>query len=517
MTLTQTIDDIYVRYLLHNKDINQLVQQSNKSKATLQKYITIKERLDLSLFDNLDKKGNKKLTLEIALFICKRVLNPSIHPLIYQEIHFLKTKEQKKKIHELNICIICADESICMEQMPCCSQYYTCESCIMNIIQNTFENVSYDLPKCPFCNLYLKPSFIHDFIKSRRNPKDPWITTYDYRRNTKLQTAYSEYLLNCRRIIEHLVTSIEEYYETNVIDVKHQRLLELGSGLLCDTEHDNPLIQSEINDLKQEIEYICGPRNKSVIIEDSTIQRILPVIQKDRIFGTCYSCKNNVGKERWKYKIRGRTRLRQSEIRKYYKLCSIDRQCANQDNELFEVKENMFQCEDCSDGTIKQCPHCGIKTLKPDGCNYVICGDHRWCWICEERLEVSHGGHNEHYYTGPGTSPYSNQCRQSLKLNNKSRFILDMCKCSACKDHGELPLCKTFDCMNRTFYVKYGMELNKRGRLSQFVRKPNAYCKICQESLLTEGKDIQASMINYYSEMNHREQGEPKLAKIYYM
>jgi len=517
MILTQTIDDIYVRYLLLNRDMNQLIQQTNKSRATLQKYITIKERLDFSLFEKLDKKGNEKITLDVALFMCKRVLNPNIHPLIYQEIQFLKTKEKKQIIHESTRCIICADESMCMEQMPCCSQYYTCESCIMNIIQNTFENVSFDLPKCPFCNLYFKPGFILRFLQSRRKGKELWITTLDYSRHTKLKNSI--FLLNCGRIIEHLFNMLENYYETNVIDVKHARLLELGSGILCDTEHDDPLIQSEINTLKQEIEYICGPKNKTVLITDSNIQKILPMIQKDKIFGTCYSCKNNFGKELFKSKLRrwSAPRLTRGEIRRYYKLCSIDRQCANQENELFEVKENMFQCEDCSDGTIKQCPHCGIKTLKPDGCNYVICGDHRWCWICEERLEVSHGGHNEHYYTGPGSSPYSNQCRQSMKINNKPRFILDTCNCLACKDFQGLPICKTFDCMNRTFYVKYGTELNNKGQLSRATVKPNAYCKTCQESILIDGKDSQSSMINYYTELNQFVQEEPHIANIYYM
>ena len=79
MILTQTIDDIYVRYLLLNRDMNQLIQQTNKSRVTLQKYITIKERLDFSLFEKLDKKGNEKITLDVALFMCKRVLNPNIH------------------------------------------------------------------------------------------------------------------------------------------------------------------------------------------------------------------------------------------------------------------------------------------------------------------------------------------------------------------------------------------------------------------------------------------------------
>ena len=71
--------------------------------------------------------------------------------------------------------------------------------------------------------------------------------------------------------------------------------------------------------------------------------------------------------------------------------------------------------------------------------------------------------------------------------------------------------------MNRTFYVKYGTELNNKGQLSRATVKPNAYCKTCQESILIDGKDSQSSMSNYYTELNQFIQEEPHIANIYYM
>ena len=99
---------------------------------------------------------------------------------------------------------------------------------------------------------------------------------------------------------------------------------------------------------------------------------------------------------------------------------------------------------------IKKCPHCGVRNMRPNGCNYVVCGDHRWCWICEERLENNNNGHNVHYHTGPGTNPYMNRCRVSVNYNAPKFTINARCKCASCREHNGAPLCRTTDCMNRT-------------------------------------------------------------------
>ena len=70
--------------------------------------------------------------------------------------------------------------------------------------------------------------------------------------------------------------------------------------------------------------------------------------------------------------------------------------------------------------------------------------------------------------------------------------------------------------MNRTFYINHATEVNKFGGWKN-KRMPNAYCRTCQTSILDEGKHIQASMSNFYTELNSFEQEEPDLAKIHYM
>jgi len=132
------------------------------------------------------------------------------------------------------------------------------------------------------------------------------------------------------------------------------------------------------------------------------------------------------------------------------KVNTIERQCVNAEGNIVVLNNDMFKCKSCTaDQTeYKKCPHCGIKTLKPDGCNYVICGDHRWCWICNERLPNNHNGHNVHYWTGPGTSPYSNRCRKSIS-HPGPKFIMNYCDCYSCRSEGGKKLCKNLNCYNR--------------------------------------------------------------------
>ena len=128
----------------------------------------------------------------------------------------------------------------------------------------------------------------------------------------------------------------------------------------------------------------------------------------------------------------------------------VEKQCVNGEGNLVVLNKEMFKCESCTtvDSEYKKCPHCGIKTLKPDGCNYVICGDHRWCFICNERLPNNHQGHNVHFWTGPGTNPYSNQCRKSISYPDED-FILNWCDCISCRRYDGKRLCSTLECYNR--------------------------------------------------------------------
>lgn len=475
-SLMNEIDEIYVLYLLSDKNISKLLQITNKSSATIRKYITIKESLDFSLFPFLNKKGSEKLTLDVALYLCKQILNPSIQETIYPEIQFLRSKDKKKYIQETTMCLLCADNCNCMDTFPCCGKFI-CELCMITIFETMITSITIELPKCPFCNIYLSPSFIKKYILTKDSnlfsKREPWMNKSPYFKKSSLYDKYhlTYYLKNICKIIKEIINIIEYHYEMNEILPKSDRLLQMKQELTSLLEERNIRnfskikgLRKDIRNVQEEIELATGEKWGSrntimVIIDDTNIQKLYPLITKNTIFGLCYQC-NKIQKN-----IPIMDKLRFSQIKKNYKLCTLERQCANQENELFEAKPEMFVCNDCTDGTFKKCPHCGVKTLKPDGCNYIYCGDHRWCWICEERLENSNGGHNEHYYTGPGTSPYTNRCRKSMNMTTKPWFILDTCDCSHCIANEGLPLCRTLECMNRTYYLD--------------DNKPSKYCYEC--------------------------------------
>ena len=158
--------------------------------------------------------------------------------------------------------------------------------------------------------------------------------------------------------------------------------------------------------------------------------------EKEKYYGVCKECCPPL--------------LSVTQIFTDIKVNQIDKECADGEGNIVILNDSMFQCENCGDkdNVCKKCPHCGIKSLRPDACNYVICGDHRWCWICNERLPNDHNGHNVHFWTGPGTSPYSNHCRKSINHHGQD-FILDVCDCGSCSPNNGLKLCINLDCYNR--------------------------------------------------------------------
>ena len=81
---------------------------------------------------------------------------------------------------------------------------------------------------------------------------------------------------------------------------------------------------------------------------------------------------------------------------------------------------------------IKKCPHCGVKTMKPDGCNYVNCVcKNFWCFVCNHRLPNSYEGLNVHFHIGLGTSAFNDKCRVSVNYY-KPWHIKKLCNCKDC-------------------------------------------------------------------------------------
>jgi hypothetical protein len=403
MTTSQKINDIYIQYLLNNRNIEKTLSNTKVSQATLRKYIKLSEKSHFSLLSFLDQKKNK-LTIDQAIFFIDNVLNPDFQGEIIDEFIQTPTKLRKEKLPTLMTCNICCESNQhIFESMPCCQQFI-CEKCFVNHIITSINELAFHGLKCPYCREHFSYDYLKYHLLDNQEPFNssrmigdiPWRKNKNYNKNT----LYNPYL---RRL----------YYK-NIIN-KYIRLIQL--------------IQK---DKKRRMGMNYLNNNTHTLFEG------------DHYYGCCAICTESPIQNRI-------VNFNKVSIQK------IEKACVNAENEIVVLEPQMFSCvacksfeEDYNDGTFKKCPHCGIKTVKPEGCNFVRCGDHRWCWICNERVENNGHGHNDHYWIGPGSSAYSDKCRVSENHDSEKYVIPDnKCNCSACSPHQGYRLCKSLECMNR--------------------------------------------------------------------
>ena len=401
--MNTTIDDIYMNYLLCNKDLQILKSISNKSIATLKKYIDIKENLHDDLYQLFSKK---KITIDIALYMIKHVFNPEHQIYIYPSLVNLKTPDKKIKIKEECICDICCGNSKIFEITPCC-QNKLCLSCLRNIVLSSSKDVQFQLLSCPFCRHIFPLDYLYMIFKvGDMELFEPWRNKYEYEYNYKIYN--DEKFGRCIK-----------YYLHNTIRKYVYNLKKISQS--------NQLDDNSFEIIKEEL--------------------------TNYIYSDCYHCvqKWYGGHKRFyekQYSPNNRYMNRVS-------LGKIEKQCVNNEDSL---KRNMFLCQPCFDknnsGEFKKCPHCGIKTLQPDGCNFVKCKcGNKWCFICNLRLPNTHEGHNVHYYIGHGSGPFNDQCRVSTNYQGETH-ILQECNCSYCRQRNGAPLCQKIDCYRPTNFNK---------------------------------------------------------------
>ena len=158
--ITDKIDNAYLLYVLSNKKIKQACSLTDISRPTMIKYITIKERLDFTLFEDLNKKGKGKLTIGFALDLCKYVLNPEIQVLYYPDIMKYPNRERKNALMTMNTCMICADSNVNFELLSCCNTSI-CERCLITMFDTAINDLAFLPVRCPFCNI----SFSYNFFE----------------------------------------------------------------------------------------------------------------------------------------------------------------------------------------------------------------------------------------------------------------------------------------------------------------------------------------------------------------
>ena len=401
------IDDIYITYLSCNKAKKELMKFTNKSAATVNKYIFIKEHLDDELFRLL---GTKQITIDIAHYLSKWVLNQSAQVALFPKLKGLKTPDKKLLILNETSCMICGTDSGCLikEYSPCCNNSL-CFDCMKSIITTSLTEPCLQLIKCPFCREILPESFLQ-----------PIFDMEEWRSQSRC----------------------------------------FGGG----KNHFKNLQKMYVNSLRK-------ISNKG---EHLTNETLLDVDEKMKTshFGNCLQCINRVyvNLENFRY---------YSKYKKLYlkniNIGEVQKECVNVDA---VIKPDMFTCVVCKDRqenpVIKKCPHCGIRTLQPDGCNHVRCEcGHKWCFVCNMRVEDNWNGHNAHYYIGQGSSAYDYACRISTKYKGEA-FVIYNCSCDMCSARQGRALCATLDCDNTV--------MNYTGCAERHNLANHIHCKKCRKN-----------------------------------
>lgn len=415
MTLTEDIDEIYVQYCLLNKNYHRLSKIVNKSYPALKRYVSIKEKLSLDLYPLLNSR--KKLTLSLAETLCKNLVNTDKQVEVYNSILGKSASQKKLAIEECRSCLICCDDSSSHEYMECCGQWI-CSSCFIQSLTTSLTGVTLTSLCCPFCRKDISTDTICNFTRSYRRrvhnqsvnySMDPWRNEYDWLVNlSKKNNLISPYYLK---------------------------------------------------------DYLCN-LYKLYLIYDKFVKDNPGITDKHHL-GYCESCIKSSFRSRERFihdlKYKGDKRIR-------IRVAKVQKECVNDE----QLKPEIFKCDRCceSETLIKRCPHCGIKSLRPDGCNYVRCecGNH-WCFVCNMRLPHSHEGHNVHYWIGNGSSAYDDNCRISSDHHGTDHVMKD-CNCNYCQARGGAPMCATLDCENTVSRKSY---TTQHGR----VMKWGIYCDQC--------------------------------------
>ena len=389
MLLTEKIRECCYYYSLCDKNVTKaMTYVNNVSRATFSKYVRIGEMLEYNILMDLDKKGKSKLTVGFAEDLATTIYNPDFQLQIYDQISNLSNKQKKEKLPTLLDCLICCEKTGHQIRLPCCNTFI-CIECLYTHMDTIINDIAFVGIKCPCCNVSMKEDFIRKMLLSSKHTNLKWMNNIVYLKDYIRHPAKKTYYHNLLRKLLAIIRKTERIVDKN-IDIQTFDFDEL-------------------------------------VLSD-----------EPKYFGICQGCCPEIRFHRpvWNFNS--------------IKVTTVDKQCVNGEGNIVVLKPEMFTCKACKgeeDVEIKKCPHCGVRTVKPDGCNYVVCKDHRWCWICNERLEINHEGHNVHYWMGPGTGPYSDECRQSMNYD-APKFILPTCNCYYCHKNGGKRLCKTLECNN---------------------------------------------------------------------
>ena len=389
------LQDLYVLYSLCKDDkgfkssIKELMKFTNITRQTILKYLTIQENLDIRLFPYLDNK-NKKLSLESAHELCVKFPNPDTQYEVFMNHMKKKNAENKSIISDIRVCEICCDDTGYIKCLPCCSNFI-CEKCFTKTIQTFLEDIHFNTPTCLFCRYLFDLDFIEDYLCNR----------FKYNYDIKwIDSNFKQYL--------GYINNKTSNYNYNIL----RRYINVYKKIKAEKRLMNTPIRS---------------------------YTMLPTIIDKEIYGYCHTCTPITDEISLEFVYRN------------IKIKSIEKTCVTSENQILVIKPEMFTCDECKKHEIdkvKKCPHCGVPCIKPENCNFIgSCNNCRnsWCFVCSSRLPNNNLGHNHHYWTGRGSSPYDSKCRVT-ENSNEPTHVLEKCKCRYCRKRDFKPICLHEDC-----------------------------------------------------------------------
>jgi len=96
----------------------------------------------------------------------------------------------------------------------------------------------------------------------------------------------------------------------------------------------------------------------------------------------------------------------------YHSNAHAGRSCDEYERQMAKQEKEMRNAGVLSDS--KQCPRCGVHTVKISGCNHMTCAERtckcEWCWVCGQEIEGGINGVQAHYSTGT--------CRQFTEVES---------------------------------------------------------------------------------------------------
>ncbi|CAE7778956.1 rnf19b, partial [Symbiodinium microadriaticum] len=73
----------------------------------------------------------------------------------------------------------------------------------------------------------------------------------------------------------------------------------------------------------------------------------------------------------------------------YHSNAHAGRSCDEYERQLAKQEKEMRNAGVLADS--KQCPRCGVHTVKISGCNHMTCAERtckcEWCWVCGQEIE----------------------------------------------------------------------------------------------------------------------------------